>query len=274
MILSNVDTWHDETDVVIVGGGGCGLTAAIAAARVGASVTVLEKLPYTKGNTGRSGGMIPAANTRLQKEAGVQESAEAFAQDIFNKNRHSSDPDMTLHLCRISKNLIEWLVDDTGIDLDFIDDFKYPGHTEFRMHAPPSRTGAALIADLRRAADAEPNVTVKTGAASLGLITDKSKAVQGVILEKEGIKQNLRAQKTILAGNGFAGNPDMVARYCSDMVNALYFGGEGNTGEGILWGEALGAELAFMDAYQSHASVAKPGDVLITYSLLWRAAFR
>ena len=171
MILSNVDAWHDETDIVVVGGGGCGLTAAIAAAREGAAVTVLEKLPYTKGNTGRSGGMIPAANTHLQKEAGIQESAEDFAQDIFNKNHHGSDSEMTLHLCRISKDLIEWLVDDVGIDLVFIDDFKYPGHTEFRMHAPPSRTGAALIADLRRAVDAESNVAVKTGAASLGLIT-------------------------------------------------------------------------------------------------------
>lgn len=274
MSMTKTQEWHDETDIVIVGGGGCGLTAAIAAARAGARVTVLEKMPFTKGNTGRSGGMIPAAGTSLQKAAGIEESPEDFARDVFNKNHNSSDAEMTLHLCRISKDLIEWLIAEIGIDLVFIGDFKYPGHTEFRMHAPPSRTGAALIEDLHRAALAEPNVTLKTSASSLALITAAENVVLGVVTEQNGVRQNLKAGKTILASNGFAGNFEMVKQYCPDMANALYFGGEGNTGEGILWGEALGAELAFMDAYQSHASVAKPGDILITYSLIMQGGIQ
>jgi fumarate reductase flavoprotein subunit len=60
----------------------------------------------------------------------------------------------------------------------------------------------------------------------------------------------------------------MVAQYCPAMSEALYFGGEGNTGEGILWGMALGADVAFMDAYQAHASVATPHAILITYALI------
>lgn len=267
MIVRSVSEWHDETDIAIIGGGGCGLTAAIAAAREGANATVLEKLPYTKGNTGRSGGMIPAAGTCLQKAAGIEESAEDFAADVFSKNHNTSDPEMTLHLCRMSKDLIGWLVDDIGINLVFIDDFKYPGHTQFRMHAPPSRTGAALIEDLRRAADAEANVTIQTGVASLGLVAHDD-IVEGVVLEQNGQHHHLKAKKVILASNGFAGNPQMVRKYCPEVANALYYGGEGNTGEGILWGQELGAELAFMDAFQSHASVATPDNILITYSLI------
>jgi len=45
--------------------------------------------------------------------------------------------------------LVEWLVDYAGANLELVTDFKYPGHSQFRMHAPPSRTGAALIADLK-----------------------------------------------------------------------------------------------------------------------------
>ena len=252
------------TDIVVVGGGGCGLTAALAAAQLGARVTVLEKLAETHGNTGRSGGMVPAAGTRFQRAAGVEEDAAAFAEDVLRKNGHTSDLETTLHLCRVSKVLVEWLVDEVGIDLVFIGDFKYPGHTQFRMHAPPSRTGAALVQDLRRAADAAPNVTLLTGLPALELVEDGSGGVRGVRLARG----TLAAQKVILANNGFAGNPEMVRRYCPDIENALYFGGAGNTGEGIAWGQALGAELAFMDAYQAHASVATPGDVLITYSLI------
>ena len=268
MIYKDTNHWDDATEVAVVGGGGCGLTTALAAARREAEVRVLEKLSYIKGNTGRSGGMIPAAGTHLQKAAGVEETAEDFAKDVFTKNHHTSDPEKTLHLCRTSKDLIEWLVDEVGIELVFIDDFKYPGHTEFRMHAPPSRTGAALIKDLRRAAEAESNVRLEIDTPTLGLVVDNKDAVQGVVIKRGEKELRLRAQKVILASNGFAGNPEMVKDYCPDMANALYFGGEGNTGEGILWGQELGAAVAFMDAYQSHASVATPDNTLITYSLI------
>jgi fumarate reductase flavoprotein subunit len=66
----------------------------------------------------------------------------------------------------------------------------------------------------------------------------------------------------------------MVAEYCPAMSGALYFGGEGNTGEGIVWGRELGAAVAFMDAYQAHASVATPHAILITYALIMEGGFQ
>jgi fumarate reductase flavoprotein subunit len=266
--------WSFETDVVVVGGGGCGLTAAIAAAQGGAEVFVLEKQPRPWSNTARSGGMIPAAGTRFQKAAGIEETPEDFAEDVFRKNKHTSDLDMTLHLVRISKDLVEWLVDSVGVDLEFIDDFKYPGHTQFRMHAPPNRTGAALAADLRRAVEAQPNVEFVIDAAVVGLIANDQDAVVGVVVRRGEGQERVRCQKVILACNGFAGNPDMVAKYSPEISQALYFGGEGNTGEGILWGLELGAAVAFMDAYQSHASVAVPDNILLTYAIIMEGGFQ
>ncbi len=84
-----------EADVVVVGGGGCGLTAAIAAAQGGAEVLVLEKQARPWCNTARSGGMIPAAGTRLQRAAGIVETPEAMAEDILRKNGRASDPETT-----------------------------------------------------------------------------------------------------------------------------------------------------------------------------------
>ena len=69
-----------ETDVVVVGGGGCGLTAAIAAAKGGAEVLVLEKQGRPACNTARSGGMVPAAGSRFQRAAGIVEPPEAMAE--------------------------------------------------------------------------------------------------------------------------------------------------------------------------------------------------
>ena len=266
--------WTFETDVAVVGSGGCGLTAALAAAQDGAEVVVFEKQARPWSNTARSGGMIPAAGTRFQKAAGIEETAEDMAADIFRKNHNTSDPQMTLHLARTATRMVEWLVDDIGVDLVFIDDFKYPGHSQYRMHAPPSRTGSALVADLRQAVEKHAQAELITDAAAVNLIADSDDGVQGVVVEHGSRIERVRAKKVILACNGFAGNKEMVAQYCPEMVNALYFGGEANTGEGILWGIELGAATAFMDAFQAHASVATPHGILITYALIMEGGFQ
>ena len=260
--------WTFETDVAVVGSGGCGLTAAIAAAQGGAEAIVFEKQDRPWSNTARSGGMIPAAGTRFQKAGGIEERFKDMAEDIFRKNHRSSDPEMTLHLAQTAVTMVEWLVDDVGVDLVFIDDFKYPGHSQFRMHAPPSRTGAALVADLRQAVERHPLTELITDARVANLIADDQGAVLGIVVKHGQRVERVRAKKVILASNGFAGNPEMVAQYCPEMVGALYFGGEGNTGDGILWGMELGAAVAFMDAFQAHASIATPHGILITYALI------
>ncbi|NTU78845.1 MAG: FAD-dependent oxidoreductase [Chloroflexales bacterium] len=262
------------TDVVVVGGGGCGLTAALAAAEGGAEVLLLEKQGRPWSNTARSGGMIPAAGTRFQRDAGIVDRPEDFAADILRKNGHSSDPELTLRLARASAELVEWLVDTVGARLALINDFKYPGHGQFRMHAPPGRTGAELVADLRRAAEAHPEIILVADAPVVALVADAAGAVTGVVARQGGAVERVRAGATILACNGFAGNPALVARYCPAMAGALYFGGEGNTGEGIVWGLALGADVAYMDAFQAHASVAVPHNILITYAVISEGGFQ
>ena len=268
------ENWTFETDVAVVGSGGCGLTAGIAAAQGGVEVMVFEKQARPLSNTARSGGMIPAAGTRFQKAAGIEETPDDLAADILRKNHNTSDREMTLHLSRTALQMVEWLVDEVNVELAFIDDFKYPGHNQFRMHAPPSRTGDALIADLHRAVENLPTAELVTDAAVVNLVADKNNAVLGVVVEHGRSVERVRARMVILACNGFAGNPEMVAQYCPEMVDALYFGGEGNTGEGILWGMELGAAVAFMDAFQAHASVATPYGVLITYALIMEGGFQ
>ncbi len=274
MIERDTGNWSFETDVVIVGSGGCGITAAVAAAQIGAEVFVLEKQERPLSNTARSYGMVPAAGTRFQKAAGVDETPEDFARDILNKNHHTSDPDMTLHLARTARTLVEWLVDEVGAELYFVNDFLYVGHTKHRMHSPPNRTGAELLADLRKAADANKNIDIVNDSPAVGLIVDERDAVIGVVVQRREGRERIRARKVILASNGFGGSTDLLRQYIPEMADALYLGGEGNTGEGILWGMALGAEVAYMDAYQSHGSVAVPYNVLITYAVISEGGFQ
>ena len=67
----NVVNWSDAADLVIVGGGGAGFSAAIEAARAGSSVLILEKSGLCGGDTLLSGGMIMVGGTQLQKDMGI-----------------------------------------------------------------------------------------------------------------------------------------------------------------------------------------------------------
>jgi fumarate reductase flavoprotein subunit len=257
-----------DTDILIAGGGGTGLVAALAASEnPNIRVTLLEKDSECGGNTSLSTGMIPAAGTRLQHEAGIEDTPNNMARDILEKNDFTADEARIQYLCEQSANLIHWLVDDWNISLSIVDDFKYPKHSEFRMHAPPGRNGSNLIKELVQRVEATENIELLMNAPITKLVAERG-TVHGVIA---GIHRDeaIRAEKVILATDGFAGNRKMVTEYCEEEVKrALYFGTDGNTGDGIRLGAELGGNLACMDAYQGHATVAQRTGSLSTYAVV------
>lgn len=268
---SEVD-WDIEADIVVVGSGGCGMTAALAAAQQGAETILLEKERRIGGNTALSTGMIPAAGSRLQRQAGIQDSVEAMAADIQAKNRGGSDPDLTLHLCRQSAALVEWLMDHAGVTLELVTDFKYPGQSCCRMHAPPARTGAALTEQLWRAVQNHDRIEPVLSAPACGLVVDDAGGVTGVVVQRSGTEY-IRSGKVILALSGFGANRRMVERYCPEISTGEYGGVHSNTGEGIEWGTELGAATDNMDAYQGHGSVAFPHGTLVTWAVVVNGGF-
>ena len=259
--------WDVDVDILVIGGGGCGLIASLAAAQKGAQVLLVEKEKTAGGNTSLSQAMVPAAGTRFQKEAGIEDSVELMTQDILHKNGNGSDPELTRHVAQESSKLVEWLYDSLGIRLELVMEFIYPGHSQYRIHANRTKKGAHLVNELLQAAARYENIDIAYNAPARRLIANrKDGAVLGAEVEIEGVGKNLaRAKKVILTLNGFGANREMLARYIPEMEDAYYFGHEGNTGEGILWGEALGAALDCMGAYQAHGSVAHPHGTLLTY---------
>lgn len=261
-----------ETDVLIAGGGGTGLVAALAAAdRTDGTITVLEKSDRLGGNTSLSTGMIPAAGTRFQREAGIEESPEDMARDILEKNDYEADEEMVRHLCAESRNLIHWLVDDWDITLHLVDDFKYPQHSTYRMHAPVGRNGENLVAELAERIEATDNIELLRNTPVRKLVADGDAVVGAVAGETH--EEVIGARRVVLATDGFAGNRRMVERHCGKIADALYFGSDGNTGDGIRWGAALDAELACMDSYQGHATVVQGTGALSTYAVIMNGGF-
>jgi fumarate reductase flavoprotein subunit len=259
-------SWDIDVDVLVIGGGGCGLVASLAAAQKGLQVFLVEKEKTAGGNTSLSQAMVPAAGTRLQKEAGIEDSVERMTRDILNKNAYGSDPELTQHVAQDSSKLVEWLNDDLGIRLELVTDFLYPGHSQYRIHSNRTKKGEHLVNDLIRVASRYENIDIAYNAPARRLVVTTDGEVLGAEVEIEGVGKNLaRAKKVILALNGFGANREMLVKYIPEMKDAYYFGHEGNTGEGILWGEALGGALDCMGAYQAHGSVTYPHGTLLTY---------
>lgn len=256
----------DELDLLVIGAGACGLAAAIAAHDAGASTAILEKLARPGGNSSLSTGSVPAAASRFQREAGIDDSPERFAADLAAIAGETDCPDLVRRMVETSAETVEWLVDAVGARLVFISAYRHIGHSVPRLHAPRSRRGQELVDDLLAAVDARA-IPLALGNAVDGLIVEEGE-VLGAIVDTGSGPEEVRARKTLLAVNGFAGDKALVARFCPEIAGAPYFGALGSTGEAIRWGEALGAALGNMAAYQGYAAVADPHGSLLSWTTI------
>src|SRR4051812_51288 len=78
--------------VAIVGGGACGLVAAIALRDLGLECVMLERDATPSGSSALSSGFIPAAGTRVQRALGIEDSIVAFEDDITAKSKGTAAP--------------------------------------------------------------------------------------------------------------------------------------------------------------------------------------
>jgi fumarate reductase flavoprotein subunit len=260
--------------MVIIGAGAAGLTAAIAAREAGADVLVVERDAVPSGSTALSSGLIPAAGTRWQAAKGVADDPSRFAADIVAKNKQRADPAIVAVVAAGAGPALEWLSERHGVPFDLVEGFVYSGHSALRMHGTPSRSGRELIDHLLAAATAS-GAEIMNNARATTLYGDEDGRIAGIgIARPDGSSETIGCGALVLACNGYGGNRDRVARHIPDMADALYFGHPGNQGEALAWGEALGAAVADLGAYQGHGAVAHPHGILVTWALMMEGGFQ
>lgn len=252
---------------LIVGGGACGMSCAVALRLAGIDCVVLERDALPQGSTALSSGFIPAAGTRLQRSLGVADSIEGFALDVQAKAHGRAAPHLVQAYTQGVARAIDAL-EAQGITFELLDGFLYPGHSARRMHAVPERTGAALMAALERTATSL-GADVLTQALVRELWLDDAGQVIGVGIERsDGSREHIGCQALVLACNGFGGNAAMVRQMLPEMADAAFGGHVGNDGSAIAWGQALGARLADLTAYQGHGSWVTPQGALMTWAFV------
>lgn len=254
-------------DVLVIGAGGCGLVAALAAHEAGAEIAVVEKLPRLAGNTMLSSGSIPAAGTRFQAAAGIADDPDRFAADLRRTAGPHEAEALVDRLAEISAPMVEWLADTIGLPIELIGAYRHVGHSVNRLHAVPSRRGADLMQGLWQAAE-ERGIPVALATPATALLVEDG-TVRGARIRTQGSEESLIAAKAvILACNGFGHDRELITRHAPDIAGAEYFGALGSDGEAVRWGEALGARLANMGAYQAHSAIAQPHGELVTWTVV------
>lgn len=261
-------------DVLVIGGGGCGLTAALSAHEHGAEVMVLERDSSALGTTSMSTGLIPGAGSRFQKEKGIEDTPDIFTADIMHKTRDETDQAMAMHMAEQSAPTVEWLADHCGVPLSLVDSFDYPGHSRRRMHGTPNRTGSELMGALHDAM-ARNGLDVALEAPVTDLFADGDGRIHGVrITRPDGTAEDLGCNALILACCGFAGSEEMLQEYIPEIVAAEFFGHPGNKGDAIRWGRDLGAAVGDIHAYQGHGGLAYGQGVPILWAHIMEGGFQ
>lgn len=241
-------------DVVIIGGGGAGLTAAVTAAENGAKVVVLEKMSTVGGNTAISGGEMAAPGNWLQKENGIEDSADLLYEDMLKGGDNENDPSLVRVIADNALDGAIWLRDNIGVEWEDYMLF-FGGHSVERSLVPKGATGSEIVKKLEAKAK-ELGVTILTNTEAKALIangSDKDR-INAVEAERNGKKYVFEAKNgVVLATGGFGANIEMRKKYNADMDESiLSTTSPGSTGDGLVMAEAIGAEMVDLGYIQTY----------------------
>ena len=240
-----------EADVVVVGAGGAGLSAAITAAEAGAKVIVIEKMPAVGGNTMISGGEMAAPGNWLQKAEGIEDDVETFFNDMMKGGDNEGDPEVVRIVAENALNAAEWLRDDVGVEFEDYMLF-FGGHSIKRSLVPHGATGVELIEKLTAKAQGV-GVEIYTETKANKLVEENGKVV-AVKAENNGKEITFNAKRgVILATGGFGSNLEMrVANNPAMDEKILSTNSVGSTGDGITMARELGAKTVDMQYIQTY----------------------
>lgn len=239
-------------DIVVVGGGGSGLSAAVRAAQLGAKVIVVEKLDAFGGNSNLAGGLL-ATNSSFHQAAGLPDKREEYVKMNLQKHGYTLNGDLIRRYIGNAGKLYDWLAE-MGFDtentrylMDAVVTLKKrtdPGplnHPSFG----PGNTGTSIVQLLaKQLQDMHVNCLMSTKVRKL--LGDAS-GVTGVLADGQDASYRIEAKAVILASGGFGANPELLKRFLP-----LYFSSDNyfshyclssTTGDGIPMAEEIGAEV-------------------------------
>lgn len=265
--IANKEKELEQTyDVVVIGGGGAGLSAAVEAQAAGAKVVLLEKMSSLGGNTLVSGGGLNVPETDQQKALGIEDSVETFIEDTMKGGDNINNKELVTVMAENALSTAKWLID--TIKVEFMPDRlqQFGGHSVPRALIAKGNHGTDLIEKLTVKAD-DLGVVFKMETKAEELIVGNNNKVVGVkATNSAGQEIVFNANKgVIIASGGFGANLDMRKKY-NPEIDEKYKTTDvaGTTGDGIVMAENAGADLLHMEHIQTYPTC-NPKTGIISY---------
>ncbi len=261
IIESSVQYTDTTCDIVVVGAGGAGLSAAIEAASLGMDVIVLEKQGIVGGNTNSSTGGLNAAETQLQKQRGVNDSKQLFFDDTMEGGYMLNDSSLVRTLTNNAAEAVDWL---TGKGADLSDLGKMAGSSVPRAHRPQNGAaiGPHLISVLYKSAK-DSGIEIRTNNKVKEVIAEEGRA-KGVVVETAGKVYRIKADAVIIATGGFGANAQMIGGFRPELQYFNTSNHAGATGDAFSWVTPFGGALTQMEQIQTHPTGEVNSHLLIT----------
>ena len=255
VLAQQTETGGSTADIVIVGSGLSGLSAAWEAGRTGARVQVIDMWSIFGGHGVAAGGVLNMVGTPVQAAKGIQDNPELAFND-FMRWGEDPNPEWVRYYVENSSRLIhDWL---TGMGIEFGDVGRNPGNTVPRVHRTQGG-GRALVTAVYRECLKFPNIDFTWNHKVTGLLRENNRVV-GVEAEnlRSGEKLEVRASAVILATGGFQSNLKMVQEYWSADLKVperiLLSSGIEALGSGLELAREAGAKLDYLDHQWNYSS--------------------
>lgn len=239
----------DETvetfDVVVVGGGIGGLSAALSAAERNAKVVLLEKNGFLGGDTLISGGTFNAVDPERQRPLGIVDSFELFEKQMLESGRGYNDPKVVHVLARESTSALHWF---ESYGMRFLPEVtEIYGSGYVRSHRPAYPRGRGYIHCLSNACFTK-GVDVRLGARAQVLLRGVEGRVVGIRAATKNGAVVFRARKgVILASGGFAANRELLRRYAPAYASLPIDSLSSSTGDMLTAAMEIGADAVNLE---------------------------
>jgi urocanate reductase len=246
-----------ETEIVVIGGGGAGLAAAVQANQLGSKVLVLEKMGKVGGNTILAGGALNAVNDRSEQAIAYNDSVEWHYTQTLSGGDYQGDPLLVHTLVSNAWDGVQWLMD---LGMEFQDEtaglFTVTGGLWPRAHKPVEPLGTGFFKAYMNYIDSHDNVDVMLNTRATEILVDENGKACGVVATGEtGNTVTVKASKgVVVATGGFAANVELRSAYntqwadLGDSIKSTNHAGA--TGDGIKMMQKLGADFVQMGNIQ------------------------
>lgn len=254
---------HDTVDIVVVGSGGAGFSAAISATDSGAKVILIEKEPVIGGNAKLAAGGMNAAWTDQQKAKKITDSPELMFEDTMKGGQKINDPALVKVLSSHSKDSVDWM---TAMGADLTDVGMMGGASVNRAHRPTGGAGVgAHVVQVLYDNAVKRNIDLRMNTRGIEVLKDDKGTVKGILVK--GMYKGyywVKADAVILATGGFAKNNERVAKLDPSLKGFISTNQPGAVGDGLDVAENAGGALKDMQYIQAHPTLSVKGGVMVT----------